>query len=532
MSKFNIGDWEGNKFPSFSEEQSRQWLPEGANTSTAEIAKLDQLSKMISQLQTLEMDSGIGKWFVDGTPYSIAACPKHRAFFDAGSGYNQRTFMAGNRCGKSIAGAYEAACHATGIYPPWWKGRRFDHPTHGWAVGSTARATRDTAQKELIGRIGAWGTGMIPRDQIGKYWALSGVPQGIDVIQVKHISGGLSTIGFKNYEQPASAFYGTDLHWVWLDEECPQDIYNECLIRTMTTDGIVFNTFTPLKGLTPQVVRFLEQADYLAGAKKILSLPTAKADGEDDEGEDARLVDITSSKAVIQAGWDDAPWLTEKSKEEMLADTPPHLREARRVGTPAMGSGNVYPISLETMLVEPFEIPGFYKRMFALDVGWNRTAALWLAIDPNTGTWYITDEHYLAEAEPPIHASAIRTRGVWIPGVIDPASRGRTQNDGTQMIRLYKDLGINIVPANNAVDAGLQGMWQRMSTGGLKVFNTLHNFAREFVLYRRDNNGKIIKEHDHLMDCLRYLENNANRAKSLNQLKSVPTYKGPNRYNI
>jgi phage terminase large subunit-like protein len=505
------------------------FIAQGEADKLNELAELKRLNDLLDQYHDISVNSGIDKWFVSGTPYDIIKLPKHKAFFEAGSIYNERTFMAGNRCGKSIAGAFEAACHATGIYPFWWVGRTFDKPTNGWAVGSTARATRDTAQKELIGQICAWGTGMIPRDKIGKYWALSGVPQGIDIIQVKHVSGGWSTIGFKNYEQPMAAFYGTALDWAWLDEECPQDIYNEILIRTMTTNGIVFNTFTPLKGLTPQVVRFLEQADYLAGAKKILSLPTPEGE---DQGEDARLQGITSNKAVIQAGWDDAAWLTEEAKSSMLADTPPHLREARRLGTPAMGSGNVYPISLESMLIPPFQIPDYFKKLYALDVGWNRTAALWCAIDPQSDIIYIIDEHYLSESPPPIHASAIRSRGSWIPGVIDPASRGRTQKDGTQLIKDYKDLGLQVVPAINAVDAGIQNLWLRMSSGTLKVFNTLPNFAKEFVLYRRDEKGKIIKENDHLMDCLRYLANNLNRAKSIEQLRARPNYSGPTQYNI
>lgn len=511
--------------------EEEDFLPQQEANKLNALNELKQLNDLLDQYNEVAVNSGIDKWFLPETPYSITKLAKHAAFFAAGLRYNERTFMAGNRCGKSIAGAYEAACHATGIYPSWWAGRTFDKPTHGWAVGSTARATRDTAQKELIGPIGAWGTGMIPRDKIGKFWALSGVPQGIDVIQVKHVSGGWSTIGFKNYEQPLAAFYGTALDWAWLDEECPQDVYNEILIRTMTTNGIVFNTFTPLKGLTPQVVRFLEQADYLAGAKKILSLTVAK-DGEEDQGEDARLQGVMSKKAVVQAGWDDAAWLTEESKEQMLADTPPHLREARRLGTPAMGSGNVYPISLESMMIAPFQIPDHFKKMYALDVGWNRTAALWAAIDPQSDVIYIIDEHYLSEAPPPMHAAAIRSRGAWIPGVIDPAARGRVQKDGTQLIKDYKDLGLQVVPANNAVDAGIQNLWLRMSSGTIKVFNTLPNFAKEFVLYRRDEKGKIIKEFDHLMDCLRYIANNLNRAKSIDQLRARPNYSGPTRYNI
>lgn len=168
-----------------------------------------------------------------------------------------------NRSGKSVSGAFETAVHLTGDYPSWWKGRRFDRPVNFWGCGSTARSTRDTVQKELIGPVGAWGTGMIPEDRLGDYWSLPGVPQGLDMIKVRHRSGGWSTIGFKNYEQDVKAYYGTAMDGIWLDEEVPSLIYNECLLRTMTTDGILYVTFTPLHGLTPFVVRFCRLATFL-----------------------------------------------------------------------------------------------------------------------------------------------------------------------------------------------------------------------------------------------------------------------------
>ena len=469
----------------------------------AEISKLMKLAALMTKYEEVSKAAGIDKWFVIGTPFGIENCPKHRAFFDAGADYNERLFLAGNRVGKSIAGAFEASCHATGVYPKWWRGKRFNKPTKGWVVGSTARSTRDVVQKELIGPIGAWGTGMIPKDKLGQWFALQGVPQGIDIIQVKHVSGGWSTIGFKNYEQKIDAFFGTDMDWIWMDEECPQEIYNECLLRTMTTNGIIYVSFTPLKGLTPMVVKFSETADYLAGAERLINIQTEKEDGEEDS-EDARFKDIKSHKAIIQAGWDDAPWLTDDKKEQMLADTAPHLREARRSGKPSMGSGNVYPIAIESVLVKPFVIPDYYKRMYALDVGWNVTAAVWAAIDPQTDTIYIYDEYYGKEAPPAVHAAAIRARGHWIPGVIDPAARGRSASDGTQILRAYRDLGLNLLPANNEVDSGIQNLWQRMTTGNFKVFNTLQDWPREFMLYRRDLKGRIVKHNDHLMDAIRY----------------------------
>jgi hypothetical protein len=37
------------------------------------------------------------------------------------------------------------------------------------------------------------------------------------------------------------------------------------------------------------------------------------------------------------------------------------------------------------------------------------------------------------------------------------------------------------------------------------VFSTLVNFKAEYRIYRRDENGHIVKQFDHLMDDMRYL---------------------------
>lgn len=505
-------------------------IPEKEGTKKErELAVLAKLNVLLDEYQKRQEFSGASKWFQPGTPFSIDHCPKHKEFFAAGATYGQRLFMAANRVGKTVSGALESTFHATGDYPDWWVGRRFDGPTHGWAMGSTARSTRDTVQKELLGPIGAWGTGMIPADRIGQTWSLAGVPQGVDMLRVKHKTGGWSTIGFKNYEQPIEAFYGTALHWVWPDEIVPINIYNECLVRTMTVNGIIYVTFTPLKGLTPLVVKFCEDADYLAGAKRIIGIP------QEEEDEDSQLIKIEGTKAykaIVQAGWDDAPWLDEEEKNKILDASEPHLRETRRTGVPSMGSGNVYPLSLESMMVDPFPIPNNFKKLYAMDVGWNRTAALWFALDPNTDTVYVYDEHYVGEQPPAVHGHSIRSRGEWIPGVIDPASKGRSQGNGEMLFQTYRDLGLKLVEADNAVEPGIQLVWQRMAGGKLKVFSTLHNFAKEYVLYRRDDKGRIIKEKDHLMDCLRYGVTSLNRAKSLAQIVSTPKYAGPTRYRI
>jgi hypothetical protein len=58
--------------------------------------------------------------------------------------------------------------------------------------------------------------------------------------------------------------------------------------------------------------------------------------------------------------------------------------------------------------------------------------------------------------------------------------------------------------ADNAVEAGLYQVWQELAAGTLKVFASCLPWFEEFRMYRRDDNGKVVKQHDHLMDCTRY----------------------------
>lgn len=214
---------------------------------------------------------------------------------------------------------------------------------------------------------------------------------------------------------------------------------------------------------------------------------------------------VSRSKFLIQAGWDDVPHITEDAKRDLLEGTPPHLRDARSKGTPSLGSGAIYPVAESEFVVEPFEIPAYWPRAYALDVGWKKTACIWGAIDRNIDCAYLFTEHYLGEATPAVHSRAIQGRGDWIPGVIDPAARGRGQRDGEQLLSDYLNLGLKVQPANNAVESGLWEVLERLQTGRLKVFSTCRNWLNEYRIYRRDEKGRIVKENDHLMDATRYL---------------------------
>ena len=211
------------------------------------------------------------------------------------------------------------------------------------------------------------------------------------------------------------------------------------------------------------------------------------------------------SKFVTNVTWDDVPHLTEEDKREILESTPPHLRDARSKGIPHMSAGAVYPIPEEAFLVDDFAIPPHWPRAYGLDVGWNRTAAVWGAHDLESSVWYLYSEHYVGKEEPVMHASAIQARGKILRGAIDPAAKGRSQKDGAQLMAEYIKLGLNLSEADNAVEAGIHAVWVDLSGGKLKVFRSMVNWLSEFRLYRRGDNGKVIKERDHLMDGTRYL---------------------------
>jgi len=279
----------------------------------------------------------------------------------------------------------------------------------------------------------------------------------------------------KSYDQGRETFQGTNRDLIWLDEEADREIYVESLLRTMTTNGILLLTFTPLMGLTDIVRDFLEQP----------------------EGE--------TGKFTVQACWDDVPHLSAAAKAELLASIPPYEREARSKGVPQLGAGAIYQVPESDIVVTDFEIPKHYPRAFGLDVGWNKTAAVWGARDNESGTIFLYSEHYMGQQEPVLHAQAIKARGSWVPGVIDPAARGRSQADGVALIDIYRNCGLHIEPAINAVETGIYAVWQLLSSGKLKVFRSLGNWLRELRIYERDRDGKIVKQNDHLMDATRYL---------------------------
>jgi hypothetical protein len=167
------------------------------------------------------------------------------------------------------------------------------------------------------------------------------------------------------------------------------------LYRLLTKKGLAWMTFTPLMGMSEVVTAFLENEEKSLG-----------------------------SKHYVQAGWKDVPHLDEEARRKLAAGTPSYQVKARTAGEPSLGVGAIYPLAESEIVVADFPIPEGWPRVFGMDVGWNCTAIVWAALNPASGVIYLYSEHYQGQAEPEQHAQAIRARGGWINGVIDPACLG------------------------------------------------------------------------------------------------------------
>ena len=414
----------------------------------------------------------------------------------------QRLLMAGNRVGKSFCGAMEIAYHATGKYPSWWAGKRFNRPVRCWAGGVSNETTRDVCQKELVGQPDdptARGTGSIPLNSIGDTVRKAGVPNAINSVVVKHITGGYSRIGFKAYEMGKEKWMGESIDVIWLDEEPPPSIYSQALTRTADKGGIVFMTFTPEQGMTETVAQFINN--------------------------------IKDGQALLQATWDDAPHMTDTVRKQILEALPPHERKMREKGIPVLGSGLVFPLPEEDLLCDPIDIPDHWPRLCGIDFGWDHpTAVAWIAWDRDSDIVYVYDSYSLRQETVPVHASAINARGKWIPVIWPMDGRQADKGSGKNLTEQYRKESVNMLrehfsnppsqgmkegTGGNSVEAGIMQMLTRFQTKRLKIFKNQGKLLEELRMYHRKE-GKIVPIHDDVISALRYCVMSLRKARVKN----------------
>ena len=382
----------------------------------------------------------------------------------------------GNRVGKSQVGSYAVMCHATGEYPSWWKGIRYAGPIEIWVVGVTSIRVRDTIQQKLFGRLGKMGTGMIPKSKIVESSLIkkTGTPMAIDRIEIKHASGGTSVIQFFSYEMEQEKFMGSSVNLVWLDEEPPKDIYEECKMRVLDTSGTILFTFTPLSGTTP-------------------------------------LIEDIMADPNIEKIWltmDDAKHLKKDDIDRLLEGMSESDKKARRMGIAGTGEGKIFNFQESDYIIDPFEIPPYWRRIGGLDVGLTHpTGALCAAIDDDADTIYIYKQYRVQNKTAFEHAANLKHWGVKF--LIDPSAFNRQIGTGQSTAAIYQDEGLDLIKANNSVDASIIEIRRLIGSGRLFIFSNLDMLLKELRMYRTkktsEGNVKIVKEEDDLIDPLRYI---------------------------
>lgn len=443
---------------------------------------MDLLSKLHSIDRSTKLEMLYSRTFEqNGHNFKLGGPYKWQVDYHNSGGFaRERGLIAANRVGKTQCAAAEVAIHMTGKYPSWWQGRRFATPIRAWVGSDTNETSRDIVQASLLGD--EIGTGWIPADKIVSVENRQcGISNVVDTLTVKHISGGVSKLVFKTYEQGRKKWQGTSQHLIWLDEEPPQDIYTEAQTRTLDVEGTIMLTFTPLSGASDVVLHLIDGGDGIY---------------------------------CINVTWDDAPHLDEKAKKQMLMSYPEWERDTRSRGVPLAGSGVVYPVSDDDIVCDPFDIPDHFVRCAGADFGIDHPGAgAWIAWDRDKDIVYVYDCYRMRGQTAAYHVDAFKSRGDWIPIAWPHDGMQREKSSGEPLKEQWKSKGANMMPESARYDDESGGpqptepvvleIDERMRTGRFKVFKTLEEWFREKRMYHRKD-GLIVREHDDIMAATQY----------------------------
>lgn len=408
--------------------------------------------------------------------------PKQLAFFAAGLDHSERLLKAGNRCGKSECAAFEIACHATGLYPPWWPGRRFEKAPRIWCAGTAGVSVRNIIQGKLCGEHGVkelWGTGFIPKATfVGEPTTGRMAPEAYDTIRVRHVSGGISIIGFKTYTQEREDWQGDSLDVLWCDEEPPLEMYVEGQARLIDRGGMSFLTFTSLKGETEVIRRFYE-------ANK-------------------------PQRIMINMTMAEAPHLSPAMIEQALSAFPRHEHEARMNGGILLGEGSVFQTPPEDLYELLNGVPDHWAKLWGIDIGIAHPfAAVLCAHDREKDIFHVLNGFKMTGAIAMVHAGRMREIAANATVAWPHDATQREKGSGETIASVYKRHGLQMMSQHAthpdggySTEAGIMGMDDAMRMGKFKVNRDLTEWFTEYRGYHRKD-GQIVKLYDDLMSATR-----------------------------
>ena len=410
-----------------------------------------------------------------------------KEFIESTATHFESCLCAANQIGKTFTGTYIDAVHLTGEYPDDWVGHKFDFPPIVWCLGYSMEKTRDLLQTAIFGKYisgAGWEGGIIPADKIISHEAASGTSNAMRTVRVKHKLG-VSVVQFWSYSQGQHAIMGDVVDWFHVDEE-PKDakIRPQVLTRTVNGDkghgGKGIYTFTPENGKTELVLKFME--------------------------------DPSHSQFFMMKGWADAPHITEEKRQRLLEQYPVHQRDMRTKGIPMLGHGRIYDIGEDYVTCPSFEIPAHFFVINGMDFGWDHPQAqVQLAWDKDNDEFFVTRAWKKSQVSPDVAWGATKMWTKDVPTAWPHDGLQTEKGSGKQQKQYYIDAGFNMLrdqatwqDGGNGVEAGIFEIRDLMQKGKFRIFAGLRDVFDEINQYHRDENGKIVKTRDDLLDAIRY----------------------------
>lgn len=403
----------------------------------------------------------------------------------------KKLFIGGNRSGKTVGGAAESVFRATGKHPY----REVPSPpTYGRICSVDFKMG---VEKIVRPEVARW---LPPSEIKGGSWE-EGYNKELRTLSLENGS----SIEFMSYDQDLEKFAGTSRHWTWFDEEPPEDIWTECLVRLVDTAGDWWITMTPVEGMTWTYDQIYERSNP----------------AHDDHDSNILVVEVDS---VMN------PYINPGEMDILLAGLDKDERSARERGQYVQRGGLVYPNFNESIhvidAVDAKELDPKYWFHFAhMDHGYtNPTSWHWSAINEE-GRMIVYDEYYKTKDIVKVHAAEVLARNaqhIVLPSynVGDPSIRNVDPITGTSIQIEYIENGVPIILGNNDFNAGSEIVRKKFgspdSPATLFVTRTCSNLIWELKRYRfatwankkieRDKNPqeKPHKKNDHACDDLRY----------------------------
>lgn len=305
-----------------------------------------------------------------------------------------------------------------------------------------------------------------------------------------------SFIEFLTYRQQLDSHAGTSRHAIWFDEEPPEAVFDENLLRLVDTNGKYFMTLTPVEGMTWLYDRLWAPAQ----------------------------IKERSSLKIIQVHSTENPFLPKGAMDVLTEGMSEEDKNARLRGEFSQGRRLIYPDFNEKNIIQPRLPAPEHLLVEAMDYGIRNPTAWLFAFIDHHGDVTIFDEYY--------------STGITIPEVVDELVRREKRygkptyrvgdpsiynkvGTGTSMGLEYADRGIHIVRGNNDVAGGLARV--RTYIGGrellpkLFVCSNCTNLIKELRNYRfkirasrieemkKENLEEPEKKKDHGADALKYL---------------------------